>query len=299
LTATTRVQKLSHFKLRQSLLRIFELHRSLVNILELKNLKYSKEGSFLSPEENIGVIKLNRPQTLNAFNRETLIELDSLLEEIRRDDQIKVVVIIGEGEKSFSTGLDLKETSTLDEAAAKSLIELGQSIFRKIENFEKPVIAAINGYALGGGLELALACDMRIASENAKIGSTEVKLGLFPGWGGTQRLPKILGKGRASELILTGGMIDAKEAERIGLVNKVVPHDELTTTVSWTAGTIASNAPVAVREAKRLVKASFEVDITEGNKLEAEAIVKCLRTEDLKEGMKALFEKRNPQFKGR
>lgn len=271
----------------------------MVNMLELKNLKYSKEGSFLSPEENIAVIKLNRPQTLNAFNRETLIELDSLLEEIRRDDQIKVVVIIGEGEKSFSTGLDLKETSTLDEAAAKSLIELGQSIFRKIENFEKPVIAAINGYALGGGLELTLACDMRIASENAKIGSTEVKLGLFPGWGGTQRLPKILGKGRASELILTGGMIDAKEAERIGLVNKVVPHDELTTTVSWTAGTIASNAPVAVREAKRLVKASFEVDITEGNKLEAEAIVKCLRTEDLKEGMKALFEKRNPQFKGR
>ena len=121
-----------------------------MNILELKNLKYSKEGSFLSPEENIGVIKLNRPQTLNAFNRETLNELDSLLEEIRRDDQIKVVVIIGEGEKAFSTGLDLKETSTLDEAAAKSLIELGQSIFRKIENFEKPVIAAINGYALGG-----------------------------------------------------------------------------------------------------------------------------------------------------
>jgi len=265
----------------------------------LKNLKYSKEGSLLSPEENIGVVKLNRPQTLNALSGETLLELDNLLEEVRRDDQVKVLVITGEGDKAFSSGLDLKEILTLDEAAAKSLFELGQSIFKKIENFEKPVVAAINGYALGGGLELALACDIRIASENAKIGSTEVKVGLIPGWGGTQRLPKILGKGRASELILTGGMIDAKEAERIGLVNKAVPHEELGTTVSWTAGTIASNAPIAVKEAKRLVKASFEVDITEGNKLEAEAIVKCLRTEDLKEGVKAVFEKRSPQFKGR
>lgn len=267
--------------------------------MQYKNLTYTKEGSFLSPEENIAVITLRRPEALNALNREVLSELDGALEEARKDDQVRVVVITAEGEKAFSVGADLKEASSLDEAGARAFTEFGQGVFKKIEEFEKPVIAALNGLALGGGLELAMACDVRIASETAKVGNPEVNVGLVPGWGGSQRLPKIVGKGRAAELILTGGMIEAKEAERIGLINKVVPPDELKTVVNWTAGKIASNAPIAVRAAKNLINRSFDVSVAEGNKLEADAIVTCMKTEDLREGVKAVFEKRSPQFKGK
>lgn len=267
--------------------------------MEYKNLAYSREGSFLSPEENIAVIKLNRPDALNSFNAELLNELESLIDQISQDDTIRSVVITGAGERAFSAGADLKTASSLDEAGARQFLEQGQRVFRKIEDLNKPVIAAINGWALGGGLELAAACDIRIASENAKLGSPEVRIGLIPGWGGTQRLAKIIGIGRAEELILTGGQISAKDAERIGLVNKVVPPDELMSTVNWTAGQIAGNAPIAVRLAKKLVKKSPDVNIVEGNKLELDAIMECFRTEDLREGVQATFEKRSPQFKGK
>jgi len=260
-----------------------------------KTLTYSKQASFLAPEEeNIGVITLNRPDALNALNIELLTELDNLLEEIRKDPKIRVVVITGAG-RAFSVGADLREAEKLDEAGVRIFIQTGQRLFDKIENFEKPVIASINGFTLGGGLELALACDMRIASEEAKLGNPEVAVGLIPAWGGNVRLVKVIGKGRAAEMILTGGQITAKEAERIGLV----PADELNTTVMWTAGTLATKAPIAVREAKRILAKAVEIDMKEGNKMMEESCLICYQTEDLKEGVKAIFEKRSPQFKGK
>jgi len=267
--------------------------------MSYKTLTYRKEASFLAPEEaNIGVITLNRPDSLNALNMKLLTELDTLLEEIRKDEKIRAIIITGAG-RAFSVGADLKEAEKLDETGVKNFIQTGQRLFDKIENFDKPVIAALNGFTLGGGLELALTCDIRIASEEARIGNPEVAVGLLPAWGGTIRLPKVIGRGKAAELILTGGQISAKEAERIGLVNKTVPTDELDSTVMWTAGTIATKAPVAVREAKKIVVKAFEVSVKQGNKMMEEACMACFKTEDLKEGVKAVFEKRAPQFKGK
>lgn len=267
--------------------------------MSYKTLTYTKEASFLAPEqENIGVITLNRPDALNALNLELLADMGNLLDEILKDEKIRVVVITGAG-RAFSVGADLREAEKLDETGVRNFIQTGQGLFDKIENFDKPVIASLNGFTLGGGLELALACDIRIASEDARLGSPEVAVGLVPAWGGTVRLPKMIGKGRASELILTGGQIDAKEAERIGLVNKTVPADELSTTTMWTAGSVATKAPVAVREAKRIVARAVELGIKEGNKMMEEACMICFKTEDLKEGVKAIFEKRAPQFKGK
>jgi enoyl-CoA hydratase len=267
--------------------------------MSYQTLTYTKEASFLAPEqENIGVITLNRPEILNAMSRQLLTELEALLEEIRRDENVRVVVITGSG-RAFSTGADLKEAGKLNESEAKEFIELGQKVLIRLENFEKPIIAAINGFALGGGLELALACDIRIASEEAKIGSPEVNLGLLSVWGGCVRLAKTIGRGRATEMIFTGGLIDAKEAERIGLVNKVAPADELRSTVMWTAGTIATKAPVAVRHAKKIATRAMEISMEEGNKLLMDAGIACYKTEDIHEGVKAVLEKRSPQFKGK
>jgi len=267
--------------------------------MSYKTLTYTKEASFLAPEEeNIGVITLNRPDALNALNLQLLNELDSLLEEIRKDEKIRVVVITGAG-RAFSVGADLVEAQKLDEAGVRNFVQTGQKLFDKIENFDKPVIASINGFTLGGGLELALACDIRIASDQARIGSPEVAVGLIPAWGGTIRLPKVIGRGKAAELILTGGQIDAKEAERIGIVNKTVSADELSSTVTWTAGTIATKAPVAVREAKKIVTKAIEINMQEGNKMMEEACIACFKTDDLQEGVKAVFEKRAAQFKGK
>ena len=267
--------------------------------MSYKTLTYSKEASFLAPEEaNIGVITLNRPDALNALNLELLTELNSLLDEIQQDEKIRAVVITGAG-RAFSVGADLREAEKLDDAGVRNFIQTGQRLFDKIESFDKPVIAALNGFTLGGGIELALACDIRIASEEARIGNPEVAVGLIPAWGGTVRLPKIIGKGKATELILTGGQIDAKEAERIGLVNKTVPADELNSTVMWTAGTVATRAPVAVRQAKKILGKAMEMNIDEGNKMMLEGCMVCYQTEDLREGVKAIFEKRAAQFKGK
>jgi len=267
--------------------------------LSYKTLTYSREASFLAPEEaNIGVITLNRPDALNALSVELLTELDRLLDEIANDEKIRVVVVTGAG-RAFSVGADLREAEKLDPAGVKDFIQKGQRLFDKIENFGKPVVAALNGFTLGGGVELALACDLRIASEEARIGNPEVAVGLIPAWGGTVRLAKIVGKGKASELILTGGQIDAKEAERIGLVNKTVSADELNSTVMWTAGTIASRAPVAVKQAKRILGKAMELSMEEGNRLMLEGCLVCYQTEDIKEGVKAVFEKRAAQFKGK
>jgi enoyl-CoA hydratase len=264
-----------------------------------KTLLYSKEASFLAPEEaNIGVVTLNRPDALNALSMDLLTELDRLLDEIRGDEKIRVVVITGAG-RAFSVGADLREAQKLDPEGVKNFIQFGQRLFDKIEAFDKPVVAALNGFTLGGGVELALACDIRVASEDARIGNPEVAVGLIPAWGGTVRLPKIVGRGKAAELILTGGQIDAKEAERIGLVNKTVTADELNSTVMWTAGTIATKAPIAVRQAKRILVKAVEASMEEGNAMMLDGCLICYKTEDLQEGVKAIFEKRAAQFKGK
>ena len=249
--------------------------------------------------DKIGIITINRPKALNAFNNDVLNEFNNLLDEIEKDNRIKVVIITGEGERTFCAGADLVEIKNSAKEEFLQFIENGQTLMRKIETIKKPFIAAINGFALGGGLELALACDIRIASENAKLGTPEVGVGLIPGWGATQRLPKVIGLGRAKELILTGVHITAKDAENIGLVNKVVVPEELINTAKEMAQKIAGNAPVAVKLAKSTVNVAFDVNIDEGYKHELEAEKKCFETEDLQEGIQALFEKRKPNFSGK
>jgi len=249
--------------------------------------------------DKIGIITINRPKALNAFNNEVLDEFNNLLDEIEKDNRIKVVIITGEGERTFCAGADLVEIKNSAKEEFLQFIENGQTLMRKIETIKKPFIAAINGFALGGGLELALACDIRIASENAKLGTPEVGVGLIPGWGATQRLPKVIGLGRAKELILTGVHITAKDAENIGLVNKVVVPEELINTAKEMAQKIAGNAPVAVQLAKSSVNVAFDVNIDNGYKYELEAEKKCFETEDLQEGIQALFEKRKPNFSGK
>ncbi|MBU7042785.1 MAG: enoyl-CoA hydratase/isomerase family protein [Theionarchaea archaeon] len=260
---------------------------------------YSKEGSFFSPEKNIGIIKLNRPTAYNAVNEQLITELKAALEEIEKDDEVKVAVITAEGKKVFCTGADLKLASELDESSALPLIQQGQEIFNYVETFPKPTIAAINGLALGGGLELALACDIRIASEEAKVGCPESTIGLTPAWGGLQRLPRVVGLGRAKELVFTGAMITAKEAAEMGLINKVVAPDELESTVNWTAAKIAGNAPIALKYAKESLNKVFDVPIEEGLAKDAKLCAKCFGTADIKEGIKAVFEKRKATFKGK
>jgi len=216
-------------------------------LMPYKNISYNKD-------QNKAIIKLNRPEALNALNQETLSELGSALDEILNDPEVKVVLITAEGQKAFSAGADLKEASNLDEAGIKKLIELGQAVYRKIDDLPKPVLVAVNGIALGGGVEMSLAGDVRVASETAKLGSPEVNIGLIPGWGGTQRLPKILGKGKAAELILTGGVIDAKEAERVGLVDRVLSQDEFTSAVNRMASAIAAKPSTDRAELIQLIK---------------------------------------------
>jgi len=252
--------------------------------MEFKTVSYTKESSFLSPEENIAVVKLNRPEVSNALSKDMLLEIDSALEEIRRDEQARVVILSAEGEKAFCTGIDPEEPDRQDAE------RLAEQILKKVEEFDKPIIAAVAGEVSGLGVGVALACDMRVAAENAKLQNpTEV----------VRRLAKIVGRPNAAATLFSGRPIDAREAESVGLVNKVVPTDELLTTVNWTAGKIATSAPLAVRLSKKCVNKSFEVSIVEGNELELDAILQCAKTEDLREGIKAVFEKRTPQFKGK
>jgi enoyl-CoA hydratase/carnithine racemase len=267
--------------------------------MEYKYLTYEKVSSFLMPEEeNIAIITLNRPDALNALSKGLLQELDAVLEEIRKDDKIRSVIITGAG-RAFSAGADLSEAGSGDEAEIRARIELGLKVFDKIETFDKPVIAAINGYALGGGLELAAACDMRIASEKAAVGTPEVGLGLIPSWGGCVRLAKIIGRAKAAQIVLMGERIDAKEAERIGFVNKVVPPEELRSTAIYMAGTLATKGPIAIRIAKNILARAMEISREEGNKMMVEGGVTCAKSEDIIEGVSAFFEKRTPKFKGK
>ncbi|WP_043884305.1 short-chain-enoyl-CoA hydratase [Caldanaerobacter subterraneus] len=250
-------------------------------------------------EKGIATITINRPKALNALNTETLEELKNVLEVLQNDDGVKVIVITGAGEKAFVAGADISEMKDMSVFEAKKFAELGQKVFRKIELMKKPVIAAVNGYALGGGCELALACDIRIASRNAKFGQPEVGLGIIPGFGGTQRLPRIVGVSKAKELIYTGDMIDAEEALRIGLISKVVEQDKLLEEAYGIAKKIMSKGLVAVSLAKEAINKSLEVDIDSGMEYEANAFAMCFGTQDQKEGMVAFLEKRAPKFEGR
>ena len=250
-------------------------------------------------ENGIATITINRPKALNALNLDTVTELKDAIEKIAVDKAVKVVVITGAGEKSFVAGADIKEMATKTPAEGHEWGQFGQNVFTEIENMPQPVIAAINGFCLGGGCELSCACDIRYAAENAKFGQPEVGLGITPGFGGTQRLTRVVGRGQAKELIYTGGMIGAEEAKAIGLVNKVVPQEELMPTVLKLAGKIAKNAPVAVQLSKAAINRGINCDVVTGIAYEAEVFGLCFSTNDQKEGMAAFVEKRKPTFEGK
>lgn len=249
--------------------------------------------------EHIAVVTLNRPDKLNALNHETLTELQQAFNSLKDDKNIFVVIITGSGEKAFVAGADISEINKLDMLDGKKFAEFGQSVFSMIEKFDKPVIAAVNGFALGGGCELALSCHIRIASENAKFGQPEVNLGIIPGYGGTQRLTRLINSGRAAEIILTADMIDSSEALRIGLVNKVYPQSELQSKAFEMASKIASKGQQAIRLALKAVKVVDEVSSREGQNVEATLFALCCGTEDFKEGTQAFLEKRKPSFKNK
>ena len=250
-------------------------------------------------KDGILTITIDRPKVLNALNAQTVTELGRAFDEARDDDSIRCVILTGGGEKAFVAGADINELSQMTPLTGKAVAERGQRILSKIERLPKPVIAAINGFALGGGCEIALACHIRIASEKAQLGLPEVTLGIIPGYGGTQRMARLLGKGKALELILTGDRVGAVEAERIGLVNKVVPADQLMSTAEEMARKIASRGPLAVRAAIEAVMNGSEMPFEEGQFLEATLFGLLTATEDMKEGMGAFLEKRQADFKGK
>lgn len=250
-------------------------------------------------KENIGLLTINRPQKLNAISNELTSELKKFLDEVENDEGLRVLVITGAGDKAFVAGADINELVDRDARIGRRVSQERQEIFSRIENLHVPVIAAVNGYALGGGLELALACSIRICSEKAQFGAPEVKLGIIPGDGGTQRLPRLIGQGRSMEMILTGDFIDAQEAYRIGLVNKVFPHEKLMEKAMELAQKIASRPPLAVRYAKEAVNRSQEGDSASGYALESYLHALSCTTEDKKEGVTAFLEKRKGKFKGK
>lgn len=250
----------------------------------------------LTKDGNVAILAINRPNAMNALNTELLLELDMALENLNKDSEIFVIILTGEG-KAFVAGADISEMKDKTPEAARSFGMLGSKIFRRLELMEKPVIAAVNGYALGGGCELAISCDIIIAGEKAKFGQPEVGLGITPGFAGTQRLPRIIGIKKAKELIFTGGMIGAQEAEKIGLVNKVVPQEELMATAMEMAKTIASKGQIAVRYAKAAINRGIETDMDTGNAIETDLFALCFANDDQKEGMTAFLGKRKAEFK--
>jgi len=249
--------------------------------------------------DNIGILTINRPDKLNAISNELTRELKTFLDELERDEDLRVLVITGAGDKAFVAGADINELVDRDARLGRRVSQERQELFSRLENLAIPVIGAINGYALGGGLELALACNIRLASKNAQFGAPEVKLGIIPGDGGTQRLPRLVGLGRAMEMILTGDFIDAEEAFRIGLVNKVFPLEELMDRALELAQRIASRPPLAVKFAKEATNRSQEGSPAAGFSLESYLHALSCTTEDKKEGVAAFLEKRKGIFKGK
>jgi enoyl-CoA hydratase len=259
---------------------------------ELKNVLYEKS-------EGVATITLNRPEVMHAFSVDLINELLHCLDDAGKDEAIRVVILTGAGERAFSAGADIKSMIGMNALKARELSMDGYRTCKAIENLQKPVIAAINGFALGGGLETAMACDFRIASDKARMGQTEVNIGLIPGWGGTQRLTRLVGKTKAKELVYTGKIIDSKTAEQIGLVNMVVPADQFMAAVRQFALELASKAPVALKIAKTVIDNGLESDLETALALEREGFGVVASTEDLQEGVRAFTEKRKPSWKGR
>ena len=260
--------------------------------LALANVRYEKKGS-------IAYVTIDRPKVLNALNTPTWTDLHTAFEDAKKDASVRGVILTGAGDKAFIAGADISELANVDAYDAEESSRFGQGVLDLVENLGKPVIAAINGFALGGGCETAMACTIRIAVEHARFGQPEVKLGLLPGGGGTQRLPRLVGKGRALQLILTGETISAQEAYRIGLVNEVVPAADLIARAETILKQILANAPIALKFSLEAVNKGLETAQTEGLALEASYFGICAATEDKKEGTSAFLEKRAPKFQGR
>ncbi|MBV9434496.1 MAG: enoyl-CoA hydratase/isomerase family protein [Acidobacteria bacterium] len=257
------------------------------------------ENIIVEKKNAIAYVTVNRPKVLNALNGATMQELRAAFADVKEDRQIRVAILTGAGEKSFVAGADIGELQKNNPIEAKEYTHRGQAVLDLIENLGKPVIACINGFALGGGCELAMACTMRLASENAKLGQPEVKLGIIPGYGGTQRLPRLVGKGIAAQLLLTGEMISAQEAHRIGLVNEVLPADQLIPRAEAIAQAIIKNAPLAIQYCLEAVNHGMEMTLPEGLYLEAALFAVCCASEDKKEGTTAFLEKRPANFQGK
>jgi enoyl-CoA hydratase len=260
--------------------------------MEYNNLLIERDGG-------VAIVTINRPKALNALNSEVLSELQQLFTEFAIDKELGVVVITGSGEKSFVAGADITQMKEFNPIEGRNFGMLGQASFNKVENLPQPVIAAVNGFALGGGCELAMACDIRIAGENAKFGQPEVGLGVTAGFGGTQRLPRLVGRGKAKELLFTGDIIGAQEALAIGLVDRVVPAAEVKAYALELAKKILSKSPVAVQLTKSAVNKGLDMDLGNAQGYEAEVFGLCFSTEDQKEGMTAFVEKRKANFSGK
>ena len=258
----------------------------------MNNVRLEKDGA-------IAILTIDRPKALNALNYETLQELLSCFRQLEKEQEIGVVILTGSGERAFVAGADISYMQKLNGLQAAEFAGLGHAVMAAIEGLPQPVIAAVNGFALGGGCELALACDIRIAAENAKFGQPEVNLGVIPGFGGTQRLPRLVGKGRACELLYTGDIIGTEEAWRIGLVNKVVPMAQLMETCRTVAQKIIAKGPIAIRLCKETVNNGLEMDLDRANRYEAVQFGQCFASEDQKEGMLAFLEKRPAGFQGK
>lgn len=250
-------------------------------------------------EQNVLWIILNRPHRLNAFNDIMLEELSDIIDTVERDPSIRCVVITGEGDRAFSAGADVTMFPRATPAKAEEFSRFGQNVFGKIEEMSKPVIAAINGFALGGGLELALACDFRVAAEHAEFGNPEIALGLIPGWGGTQRLVRVVGLAKAKEMVMLGERVKAEEALKIGLVHKVVHFDKLMDEVRTLAGRLTEGPPIAMKYAKHAINFGTQVPLEVGLRLESGFVGLAFSTEDLKEGVEAFMSRRKAEFKGK
>jgi enoyl-CoA hydratase len=259
----------------------------------LKQMAYNT--LLLEIANSIALLKVNRPQKLNALNQEVLLELLSAFQELEKDENVRVIILSGEG-KAFVAGADIKEMLGFTAQEGRRFSKIGHTLMETMGNIGKPVIAAVNGFALGGGMELALACDFIFASDDARFGQPEINLGIIPGFGGTQRLARLIGKGHAKELIYTGQMIGAQEAKELGIINKVFPAEDLLAAAKKTASTIVSKGAWAVRLAKSAVEAGYDLDLKTACQIEADSFGLCFSHPDQKEGVTAFLEKRKPAF---